>query len=142
MAHRPADKKQMKTRTSHRDDRRRFPRAQFTWRAAIGHKDEQELVNATTHDISMGGVCVSGPLSAVPGDELVLLLSLKDRIVPAVGSVIRAEIVSPDEVKLHMEFSWFSEFGLATLSRLTRVRDPRPAPWLASAGAKVTSIRP
>jgi hypothetical protein len=103
-------------------ERRRYPRARFGWRAAIGYLDEKDLVLAKTQDISLGGVRVRGKLSAVPGDEILVLLSLKDRTVPALATVVRSEIVGTDEVELHLEFTWFSEFGRDKLARLTRAK--------------------
>ena len=101
-------------------ERRQYPRAKFAWRAAVGRRDTVELVGATTVDVSLGGLCLLAPLSATPGDELLVLMSLKDRTVPALGTVVRSEILGPDEMKLQLQFDWFSEFGRETLARLTR----------------------
>lgn len=92
----------------------------------MGFKDAQDLVDARTLDISLGGVCLRGPIAAVPGDEMLVLVSLKDRIVPALATVVRSENISAEEVKLHLEFNWFSDFGRDKLARLTRVT-PRDA---------------
>jgi hypothetical protein len=102
------------------------PRARVTWRAVIGHKDQQDLVSATTSDVSVGGVSLRAPLPAAPGDELLLLVWLNDLIVPALATVVRAEIVEPDEAVLHMKFSWFSGFGEKELGRLIGAPDQAP----------------
>lgn len=102
-------------------DRRRYPRARFSWRAAVGFRDGEELVDARTINISLGGVCLHGPIQAVPGDELLVLMGLKDRIVPALATVVRAHHFSEDELLLHLQFNWFSDSGRERLARLTRV---------------------
>ncbi|MHB8466919.1 MAG: PilZ domain-containing protein [Acidimicrobiales bacterium] len=108
-----------------RDERRRYPRIRTTRPAAIGHMDGHDLVGATTWDLSLGGICLRGPIAAIPGDEILVVVALKERIVPAFGTVVRSEFLGEDDVVLHMEFSWFSEFGRERLAHLTRaVRSP------------------
>ena len=102
-------------------DRRRYPRARFSWRAAIGFKDSEDLVDGRTVDVSVGGVCVRGPIHAVPGDELLVLMGMKDRIVPALATVVLSEVFSAEQATLHMEFTWCAPSSRARLAQLTRV---------------------
>ncbi len=80
-------------------DRRRYPRARFAWRAAVGFRDAEELVDARTVNISLGGVCLHGPLAA---------------------RVVRTNAFSDLEQLLHLEFNWFADSGRDRLARLTR----------------------
>jgi hypothetical protein len=101
-------------------ERRRYPRARFAWRAAYGLKDAEELVDARTVDVSLGGVCLRGPLVASPGDQMLVLLSMKDRVAPAIATVVRTEVIGQHEAKVQLQFNWFSDFARARLINLTR----------------------
>ncbi len=106
-----------------RTERRRYPRARFAWRAAYGFKDTSELVTARTVDVSVGGVSLVGPLAAAPGDEMVVVLSLKERVLSAYATVIRSELMRHNDARLQLEFNWFSDAARDRLRHLTRA-DP------------------
>ena len=104
----------------HRNDRRENPRAHFTWRAAYGLREKADLVEARTVDVSVGGVCLEGPVTASPGDEMVVVLSLKERVLSGYATVIQAEPLRHNQARLHLEFNWFSDAARDRLRNLTR----------------------
>lgn len=111
-------------------ERRRHRRANFTWKAAVGPDDTLDLVPATTTDVSVGGVRLHGHLTASPGDDVLVIMSLKNRTVPARATVIKSEIVDEDTVELRLEFTEVSDLTKENLAKLTReapASDP-PAP--------------
>ena len=107
-------------------ERRGQPRVRFKWKAAIGYRDEQDLVPAVTSDVSATGVRLLASFPALPGDELLVVLSLKDRTVPVVATVIHSENVSSEVVGLRLRFSWLSEVSKDKLALLTGATDDGP----------------
>jgi hypothetical protein len=105
-------------------ERRRHPRATIARKAAIGFADQRELVMGTAQNLSLGGVCTWGPLHAAPGDELMVLLSLKGRTIPAFATVIAAQKFGRDNVELRMRFSRLP--GLSREGLLEFFRDLTP----------------
>lgn len=93
------------SRREHRAERRTHPRAVVQWKTAIGYVDQRELVRGTLRDVSTGGLCVRAPLMAMPGDEVLVLLSLKERTLPAIATVIRSENFAVDDIELRMRFT-------------------------------------
>jgi hypothetical protein len=108
-----------KMKLSHEDERRHHSRTRQSWTAAVGFEDDRDLVPATTRDVSVGGACVRSSLPAAPGDSLVVVLSMKDRAVPALATVVQTEAAPDGRRVLHLRFGWLSEASHDKLAAVT-----------------------
>ncbi|MHB8465111.1 MAG: PilZ domain-containing protein [Acidimicrobiales bacterium] len=102
-----------------RHECRRYRRARPGWRAAVGHEDDPFLVPATVEDVSIGGACIASPLSALPGDHLVVMMSVDGRTLPALATVVRVGETGSTDLRLHVSFIWTSESSQAQLAAIT-----------------------
>lgn len=101
-----------------RPERRKEPRVSMACDVEVGYLDDDEVVQARTRDISAGGMCIRGPLAAVPGDRIVVLLSLGAGTVPALATVVLTETIEEHEIDLHLEFSWLAAQRRQSLAQL------------------------
>ncbi|MHB8465110.1 MAG: PilZ domain-containing protein [Acidimicrobiales bacterium] len=97
-------------------ERRQDSRATVCWKAAVGRLDDIDLVLARTRNVSLGGICVRGSFVAVPGDDVVLLVSMKDRTIPVVAMIVATQLLE-DEAELRLKFSSLTPAGRAALER-------------------------
>jgi hypothetical protein len=109
--------------TAQRDERRRHRRSRENWTAAVGFEEDRDLVPATTRDVSVGGACMRSSLDATPGDSLIVVLSTKDRAMPALATVVKAETDSNGSRLLHLRFGWLSDASRDKLAAVTHTYD-------------------